>query len=154
MPETNQMSMEEALKFFAQRVPVEAPNTFSGQMQPELIHCDEAAKTLTFAFETQSWMRNPSGAIHGGVIAEAISMSINALAWYCAGMKQNPCVSLQLCYPRPGLMGQRIYVQASAVHAGKNMAYVSARAWQEGQENKPFATGTGVHYTAAAVEED
>ena len=126
MPETNQMSMEEALKFFAQRVPVEAPNTFSGQMQPELIHCDEAAKTLTFAFETQSWMRNPSGAIHGGVIAEAISMSINALAQY----------------------------QASAVHAGKNMAYVSARAWQEGRENKPFATGTGVHYTAAAVEED
>ena len=154
MPETNQMSMEEALKFFAQRVPIEAPNTFSGQMQPELIHCDEAAKTLTFAFETQSWMRNPSGAIHGGVIAEAISMSINALAWYCAGMKQNPCVSLQLCYPRPGLMGQRSYVQASAVHAGKNMAYVSARAWQEGRENKPFATGTGVHYTAAAVEED
>lgn len=44
MPETNQMSMEEALKFFAQRVPVEAPNTFSGQMQPELIHCRRGGK--------------------------------------------------------------------------------------------------------------
>ncbi len=153
MSESNQMSMQEALRLFAQRVPVEAPNTFSGWMQPELESCDEQAKSLTFSFETREWMSNPGGAVHGGVIAEAISISVNALACYYAGMKQNPCISLQLCYPRPGLIGERIYVRATAVHAGKNMAYVSAVAWQKGREDKPFATGTGVHYTAAAMEE-
>ena len=142
MLETSQRSMEEALRFFAKRV------------QPVLVECDEAARTLVFSFEFHNWMCNQGGNIHGGVIAEAISMSVNALAWYYAGRKQNPCISLQLCYPRPGLAGERIYVRATAVHAGKNMAYVSAVAWQKGREDKPFATGTGVHYTAAALEED
>lgn len=154
MQDTNQMTMAEALEYFVQRVPLEAPNTFSGQMQPELVECDEASKTLVFSFEAQDWMRNPGGAVHGGVIAEAISMTINALAWYYAGMKHNPAISIQLSYPRPALLGQRIYVRATAIHAGKNMAYVGALAWQNDREDKPFATGTGVHYTAAALDED
>lgn len=154
MPEEHQMTMEQALRYFVQRVPEEAPNTFSGQMLPKLISCDEAAKSLVFAFDPQDWMRNQGGAVHGGIIAEAISLTINALAWYYAGMRHNPVVSLQLSYPRPALMGQRIFVRATAVHAGKNMAYISALAWQQDREDKPFATGTGVHYTAAALDED
>ena len=147
------MTMTQALTAFAQRVPEESPNTFSGQMQPELVECDEAGKSLVFAFETDDWMRNPGGAVHGGVIAEAISMTVNALAWYYAGKKHNPAISLQLSYPRPAIVGKKIFVRATAIHAGKNMAYVGALAWQPGREDKPFATGTGVHYTAAAVEE-
>lgn len=154
MSEELEMTMEQALRYFAQRVPEEAPNTFSGQMQPEFVSCDEASKSMVFAFDTQDWMRNQGGAVHGGVIAEAISITINALAWYYAGMRHNPVVSLQLSYPRPALMGQRMYVRATAIHAGKNMAYVGATAWQSDREDKPFATGTGVHYTAAAVDED
>ena len=90
----------------------------------------------------------------GGVIAEAISMAVNALAWYYAGQKQNPAISIQLSYPRPALVGHTIYVRATAIHAGKNMAYVGALAWQDDREDKPFATGTGVHYTAAAIDDD
>lgn len=148
------MTMTEALEYFARRVPEEAPDTFSGQMQPHLVECDEKAKSLVFSFETDSWMRNPGGAVHGGVIAEAISMTVNALAWYYAGMKQNPAISIQLSYPRPAIIGEKIFVRATAIHAGKNMAYVGALAWQKDREDKPFATGTGVHYTAAALEED
>lgn len=154
MSDTNQTTMTEALTAFAQRVPLEAPDTFSGQMRPQLVECDERAKSLVFSFDTPDWMRNPGGAVHGGVIAEAISMTINALAWYYAGMKQNPAISIQLSYPRPAVLGQKIYVRATAIHAGKNMAYVGALAWQNGREDKPFATGTGVHYTAAALDED
>ena len=58
MSEETEMSMEQALRYFAQRVPVEAPNTFSGQMQPEFVSCDEATKSMVFAFDTQDWMRN------------------------------------------------------------------------------------------------
>lgn len=153
MPIDNQ-TMTEALTAFARRIPQESPDTFSGQMEPTLVACDEQAKTLVFAFETGSWMRNPGGAVHGGVIAEAISMTVNALAWYYAGGKHNPAISIQLSYPRPAIVGQRIFVRATAIHAGKNMAYVGALAWQGDREDKPFATGTGVHYTAAAVDEE
>jgi acyl-coenzyme A thioesterase PaaI-like protein len=146
--------MAQELEAFARRVPEEAPNTFSGQMQPTLVSCDEKGKSLVFSFETQDWMRNPGGAVHGGVIAEAISMTINALAWYYADKKQNPAISIQLSYPRPALIGKTIYVRATAIHAGKSMAYVGALAWQDDREDKPFATGTGVHYTAAAVDDD
>lgn len=147
-------TMTEVLTAFALRIPEESPNTFSGRMQPKLVACDEAAKSLVFSFETDNWMRNPGGAVHGGVIAEAISMTVNALAWYYAGRRHNPAISIQLSYPRPAIVGEKIFVRATAIHAGKNMAYVGALAWQAGRENTPFATGTGVHYTAAAVEED
>lgn len=151
---TENMTMQETMKLFARRVPMESPDTFSGQMQPALVSCDEKAKSLVFSFQTESWMRNPGGAVHGGVIAEAISMTINALAWYYAGQKHNPAVSIQLSYPRPALIGKDIFVRATAIHAGKNMAYVGAIAWQGDQEEKPFATATGVYYTAAAEEEN
>ena len=153
MPKEN-LTMAETLDAFARRIPEEAPDTFSGRMAPRLIECDEQAKTLVFGFDTDGWMRNPGGAVHGGVIAEAISMTVNALAWYYAGKKHNPAISIQLSYPRPAMVGQPIFVRATAIHAGKNMAYVGALAWQGDREDKPFATGTGVHYTAAAVEED
>ena len=154
MAEAEKQTMEEALRYFAARIPEEAPNTFSGLMCPQLVSCDEKAKTLIFSYETADWMRNPGGAVHGGVIAEAISMAVNALAWYYAGQKQNPAISIQLSYPRPALVGHTIYVRATAIHAGKNMAYVGALAWQDDREDKPFATGTGVHYTAAAIDDD
>ena len=99
-------------------------------------------------------MRNPSGAVHGGVIAEVISMTINALAWYCAGQRQNPAISIQLSYPRPGILGETIFVRATAIHAGRTIAYTDATAWQNDREDKPFAIGTGVHYTAMALDED
>lgn len=151
---SEEQTMEQALRYFVARIPVESPDTFSGQMNPQLESCDEQAKTLIFSYETKDWMRNPGGAVHGGVIAEAISMAINALAWYYADQKQNPAVSIQLSYPRPALIGPRIYVQATAIHAGRNMAYVGARAWQNDRVDKPFATGTGVHYTAMALDDD
>ena len=130
MAEAEKQTMEEALRYFATRIPEEAPNTFSGQMCPQLVSCDEKAKTLIFSYETADWMRNP------------------------AGQKQNPAISIQLSYPRPALVGHTIYVRATAIHAGKNMAYVGALAWQDDREDKPFATGTGVHYTAAAIDDD
>ena len=70
MAEAEKQTMEEALRYFAARIPEEAPNTFSGQMCPQLVSCDEKAKTLIFSYETADWMRNPGGAVHGGVIAE------------------------------------------------------------------------------------
>ncbi len=149
-----EMSMREAMELFAQRVPLEAPNTFSGQMTPVLVDCDAQAKMVTYSFATQPWMRNPGGAVHGGVIAEALSMTMNALAWYYAGMKHNPAISIQISYPRPALVGQPMLVRATAVHAGKNMAYIAVQAWQGDREDKPFAAGSGVNYTAAAQEEE
>ena len=146
-------AMFQDLNSFARRVPEESPHTFSGQMQPRLVECDEGAKSLVFAFDTKPWMRNPGGMLHGGVVAEAISMTVNALAWYYAGKKHNPAISLQLSYPRPAIVGEELYVRATAIHAGKNMAYVGAVAWQSDREDKPCATGTGVHYTAVAAEE-
>lgn len=151
---TENSTMQETMEWFTQRIPLESPHTFSGQMEPKLISCDERAKSLVFSYRTENWMRNPGGAVHGGVIAEAISMAINALAWYYAGQKQNPAVSIQLSYPRPAIIGKEIFVRATAIHAGKNMAYVGAIAWQDDHEDKPFATGTGVHYTAAAIDDD
>ena len=68
MAEAEKQTMEEALRYFATRIPEEAPNTFSGQMCPQLVSCDEKAKTLIFSYETADWMRNPGGAVHGGVI--------------------------------------------------------------------------------------
>lgn len=154
MTDQNQLAMEQALTAFAKRIPEESPNTFSGQMCPRFEECSFQNKTLLFSFAAEPWMRNPGGAVHGGVIAEAISMTINALAWYYAEQKQNPAVSIQISYPRPALIGHTIYVRATAIHAGKTMAYVGALAWQDDREGKPFATGTGVHYTAAAIEDD
>ena len=154
MAQEENATMQELMERFTQRVPEESPHTFSGQMEPRLVSCDEKAKCVVFAFHTEDWMRNPGGAVHGGVIAEAISMTINALAWYYAGQKQNPAVSIQLSYPRPAVIGKDIFVRATAIHAGKSMAYVGAIAWQDDKEDKPFATGTSVHYTAAAIEDE
>lgn len=38
---SGKQTMEEALRYFAARIPEEAPNTFSGQMCPQLVSCDE-----------------------------------------------------------------------------------------------------------------
>ena len=44
MAEAEKQTMEEALRYFAARIPEEAPNTFSGQMCPQLVSCDEKSQ--------------------------------------------------------------------------------------------------------------
>ena len=150
---SRQQEMERALTAFIERLNQESPDTFTGQIRPRLVSCDPERSSLVFGLETQSWMRNPGGNVHGGVIAEIISISVNALAWYCAGQKQIPTISIQFSYPRPGIIGPDIFVRATAIHSGRTLAYTEAAAWQGDDETKPFAIGTCVHFTAMAQDD-
>ena len=100
MSEETEMTMEQALRYFAQRVPVEAPKHLQRPDAAGICILRRGHQSMVSPLTPRTGCAT-RGAVHGGVIAEAISIAINALAWYYAGMRHNPVVSLQLSIPVP-----------------------------------------------------
>jgi uncharacterized protein (TIGR00369 family) len=143
----SQEGMEASLTEFAHILSTGAPGSFNSQLVPTFLRCNFKESTMVYTYEAGSWMGNPVGNIHGGIIAAMLDTTMGSLTYYMAGEKITPTITMKVDYVAPGKVGKRVYVGCKCTRCGRTMGYVTCKTWQD-DEDKPFATADGVYFTA------
>ena len=76
--------------------------TIGDMLDLRLVDCDLEKGEFTLQCQTQEWMRNIAGTLHGGMCATLVDQSMGCVA-YCAmpGEGIAPTIDLQVSYHRP-----------------------------------------------------
>lgn len=120
---------------------------------PTLYDCDGPTGTISLTYQTRHWMRNPMGAVHGGVVAILLdnAMGINC-ACHC-GMP-TPTVSMTVNFALSVPLDATVVVRTRLTRMGRTVAYLTAEIFLPGDPDTVLATGTGVYYTANAKRQE
>lgn len=140
-------AMEEALTKFCRHICEDFPGTVNEGLAPRLISCDPTALCCTIAFDGKSWMRNPLGAVHGGVISAILDTAMGAVTYVCAGNHPTPTVSLQISYVRPVPSGTVLYADVKTTSMGRTLGHLTASLYCPDRSDRVLATAVGVYYT-------
>ncbi len=150
----SQTGMERSCKKFNERINSEVDErgkSFNANMKLRYEGCNFENKTLTLSCFVEPHMRNPVGVMHGGAMAGALDIAMGSLTFYCSGEFLTPTINMNVSYERPAIVGKRMFVEAQLLSCGKTMAYVTAKAWMEGQEDKIVGSAAGTYYTASGM---
>lgn len=150
----SQAGMEASSKRFNTRINSEVDQrgpSFNANMHSRYESCDFTTKSLILSFPVEDYMRNPADVMHGGAVAGALDITMGSLTFYMAGEFLTPTINMNVSYERPVPLGRRLYVEATCLSCGKTMAYATAKAWIEGQEDKIVASAAGTYYTASGM---
>lgn len=150
----SQAGMEISCQKFSDRLNSEIDErgpSFNVLMKSRYECCDFQQKTLLLSFPVESYMRNPAGVMHGGAMAGALDIAMGSLTFYFSGEYLTPTINMNVSYERPGIVGKRLFIESKLLSCGKTMAYATARAWMEGQEDKIVGSAAGTYYTASGM---
>ena len=147
LPKT-QSEMDAGIFEFIDILNTSHPGTVNDMMRTEYEASDLDKRTLTVTYDTLSWMSNPVGRMHGGIIGAAMDSVMGTLIYALCGRKFPPTVSLQINYVRPIPLGKRIVVRARADSVGRTTAAMSAVLWMEDCPEELMVTATGIYSTA------
>lgn len=112
---------------------------------PVFVSYDALPNTLTVAFPTEEWSKNPNGFVHGGITATMLDMAIGALT-YCVTGKYTPTISLQVHYLCPVPVGDRLMVRVRISQNETSVIFVLAEAWMDCCPDKLVATAEGIYH--------
>lgn len=150
----SQAGMEISCQKFSHRLNSETDErgpSFNVLMKSRYESCDYEQKTLILSFPVENYMRNPAGVMHGGAMAGAMDIAMGSLTFYFSGEYLTPTINMNVSYERPGIVGKRLFVESQVLSCGKTMAYATAKAWMEGQEDKIVGSAAGTYYTASGM---
>ncbi len=150
----SQAGMEISCQKFSDRLNSETDErgtSFNVLMKSHYESCDYEQKTLILSFPVENYMRNPAGVMHGGAMAGAMDIAMGSLTFYFSGEYLTPTINMNVSYERPGIVGKRLFVESQVLSCGKTMAYATAKAWMEGQEDKIVGSAAGTYYTASGM---
>ena len=145
----SQEAMEISLIKFAEYLTNSSPDAICSGLAPQYIRCNFEESTMVYRYETHSWMRNPGGALHGGVIAAMIDTTMGSLSYYMSGEKLTPTITMKVDYVAPGRMEYPVYVGCKCTRCGGIMGYYTCKAWQV-DEDKPIVTADGVYFAGGS----
>ena len=121
----------------------ELKNTISGIS----ITLTEACEDGSFLFhaDTDHWMTNPGGVMHGGIICTLMDTAMGSIAGCVVG-HMTPSVSMDVQFVRPVTLDQPVCIRVQAASIGGTLAYMSGTMWQA-SEDRPCVTANGTYFT-------
>lgn len=139
-------SLEKFLKIRCEGV---RPEELNLRFCPTLESCDGPARSAVFRFRTYSWMSNPMGVTHGGIISAILDASMGTL---CTTFydTMTPTITMTTNYCRPVPLDCEVLVEVRASHIGGTSAQLTAEMYLPDEPQDPLATSSGVYYTAHA----
>jgi uncharacterized protein (TIGR00369 family) len=123
----------------------EHPRAFGCNLPCELVSCDAQKREVVFKFRTVPEMGNPWGVTHGGMLAVMLDWSMGVTGRAVLDYNHTPTVDMQIQYLRPVPLDGELYIRASVRKSGKKIAFLTATAWTEDEED-PTTLATGVYY--------
>ena len=124
-----------------------APGSVGDILHFSLLECDPEVGDYLLSCQTEDWMRNVAGTLHGGLSATILDQAMGFIP-YClrpdAGII--PTVQLSVNYHRPLIPGQEVLIKVHVVSSTKSLITLSAEAWQKENPQKLCLSGTGLYF--------
>lgn len=101
--------------------------SFGREFNMQLISSDPERREFVLRGTTQPWMRNPDGAVHGGICAALADQAMGIIA-FCIkdGETIAPTIELQVSYHRPLPPGEELQIKVHVVSATKRLIHTTA----------------------------
>ena len=138
--ETEQSFMERMLcAIFA---PSEgAPAMINEMLNPRFLQCSAEEKSLIAEFAVESWMHNPSGNLHGGILSTAVDFTVGVLARYYKRTRKMVTVNLSVNYLSAVPADSQFCVRATVDRVGRRVVFARADVYVS-QSDKLAATAS------------
>lgn len=143
----SQAGMEHAMEAYFSSLAAGGDGTFNGMVGAMPERCSYEERTLTLRVDTQTWMENPNGVLHGGVSAAILDIAMGALCRYFSGGGMTPTVSMSVSYLRPAPVGVPVYVTARLPMRGHTLCHASGRIWAGDAPDETLCSATAVYHT-------
>ena len=121
----------------------------SAAIEPRFIRCSTEKAEALFCFKPESWLCNPAGGLHGGIIATIFD---NAMGTLVATVSQTftPTISMDVDFMRPIRAGDDVYVLARLTKLGRSIAFLAAEMYLSEDLKDMCAGASGVYSVAGA----
>ena len=130
-----------------------APGSIGDQMNLELLDCEPDAGIYYMRCQTQDWMRNIAGTLHGGMCATLVDQAMGCVA-YCAkpGEGIAPTVEMNVIYHRPLIPGEDVLIRVELRSVGKQLMHLASEAFLAKEPDKVCIAATAVYFYKPANE--
>lgn len=100
---------------------------------------DEAKEVCRLSFPVTDLLRNPQGALHGGIMASAMDISMGHLVAKVAG--PGATIEMKVQFLRP-VMGGTVTVEGSFTKRGRSLSFMESKLYAEDGKLAAHATAT------------
>ena len=115
-----------------------------------VIDCDGPSGSILFAYDTESWMANVLGTVHGGIIATLLDSCMGiTCALHVSG--PTPTVSMTVNYLKPLPLSGTVHVRTRLNHLGRTTAQAMGEVFFPDRPDDTLVTATGVYSTAGTA---
>lgn len=134
-------ALEEALNTLPNPHDLSQPNLY---LCPRLVDCNGSTLTVELEYDTKSWMSNPMGVVHGGILASMLDTSMGLT---CHGIVQihTPTISMNIHYARPVPLNQTVRVRTTAFMAGSTTIQLQAQLYLPAEPERILVSASGIY---------
>jgi len=129
----------EELKSFIGKKEQLSPSPFMNWLKPTAVAAEYGS--LTFEYVIRKEMTNPTGNLHGGVIAGIIDDIMGATIYSLEKSNTFVTVNLSVDYFAPARIGDVIQATTQVIKEGRNVIYVECEIWLP-EKNRLLAKGS------------
>lgn len=125
------------------------PNQPNLYLCPRLHDCDGSNLTVELDYDTKSWMSNPMGVVHGGILASMLDTSMGLT---CHGIYRThtPTISMNIHYARPVPLEKTIRIRITAIMAGNTTIQLQAQLFLPDEPGRILVSASGIYYCRKA----
>lgn len=143
----NKPGMEQALASCIALLHDRAPGSIGDLLHLRVGNCNEASGEYTIYAETEPWMCNPYGTLHGGIISTMMDQAMGTLATCLTdGRAITPTVQLNVTFHHPLLPSQQTVLRLHVDAVTRTMLHLRVEASNGQEPQKRCASATGIFY--------
>lgn len=124
-----------------------APDSIGDRMHYSLLACDAERGEFQMRCQTEPWMRNGSGTLHGGMCATVVDQAMGFIA-YCLkrGEGTAPTVQMSTTYHRPLIPGEDVRIYVRVLSITKSLINLSAETYRANEPEKLCLSATATYF--------
>ena len=131
----------------ATRREADDPEQINTMMEPHFVNCSFRDQALSFRYTAEKWCLNPTGTLHGGIMASACDIAMGVLARVLDDGIRAATVELNVHYMGPVNPGTDYIVTARMKKNGKSLKFMECDV-RSASDDKMLAGATGIFVRA------
>ncbi len=127
------------------------PGSIGDRLQFRLLSCEEDKGEYCLSCQTEPWMTNFVGTLHGGIGATIADQAMGIVSYSLkSGEGMAPTIQLSVDYHRPLHPGEEVIVKVRVVTATRSLMKLTAEAAQASTPEKTALSASGVYFFKAS----
>lgn len=124
-----------------------APDAIGAMLCLEALEGDAEERSFWLQCQTQTWMRNMHGTLHGGICATIADQAMGSVGiCYAPGEGITPTIDLHVNYHRPLIPGEGVRIHVRVVSVTKTLIHTTSELYRESQPDKVCITAGATYF--------